>query len=134
MSAPVSVFVGCGVAEDEVELDVEVDFRAPFFGLDSRLCALLTMYLRLTLVGAIFVGVIFADASTSVVTVVWTVVVVADTATEELELTDGDELLLLLLLLLEELAGRRELDAADEEEEDGAALTSAIAVASTVRK
>lgn len=99
-------------------VDAVLLLRKPFFGFACFAdCVPFTMYLRLTLVEATSVG-----ASTSVVTVVCTIVVVTETGW----------LLLALRDLKDEEADAEEAER--EVEEEGAALTSAIAVASTVRK
>lgn len=86
------------------------------------------MYLESIDVAATFIG-----GSTSVVTVAWTVVVVAEVTTIWLLLLDVD----VAAALEEPELALEEEDLEDDEDEvaeEGAALASAIAVASTVRK
>ena len=113
--------------EDNVDVDFTADLRDPFFGL---LCPAfcVAMYFESIDVAATFIG-----GSTSVVTVAWTVVVVAEVTTTWLLLLDVDVAALLEEPELE-LEEEDLKDDDDEEEEEGAALASAIAVASTVRK
>ena len=112
--------------EDNVDVDFTADLRDPFFGL---LCPAfcVAMYFESIDVAATFIG-----GSTSVVTVAWTVVVVAEVTITWLLLFDVEVAALLEEPELE--LEEEELEDEDEVEEEGAALASAIAVASTVRK